>query len=236
MKKLRGLIRLVGPVFPDYEMENVHFRDTARSIADLRDAEVTSATLDRLVETHGEALSREAFADLGDELAGSRPEAPDLEPVAEALRLAQARIETWTLRETGWDAIADGLRKTYRRARRLRKAKGDEELHAWRKPIKYHWYHVRLLHGIWPEGMEAREAAADAMGNCLGLRQDLAVLDRRVQDSDLPKATRRVLRGLIGQRKVELEAEVRELAPRLIADKPKPLVDRWGELWQAWRS
>jgi CHAD domain-containing protein len=236
MKKLRGLIRLVRPAFPDYQVENAHFRDVARSLAGLRDAEVTAATLDGLIDTHEGALDPSAFTALRAEVTADRLSAPDLGPAVEALRIGRQRIELWTLHETGWDAVAGGLRKTYRRARRQQDAEGDEEFHAWRKPIKYHWYHVRLLREIQPAEMDAREEAGDAMGNHLGLLQDLAVLDGRVKRSDLPKEARRVLRGLIELRKSELADEVRVLAPRLLADKPKALVARWGELWEAWRG
>ena len=186
--------------------------------------------------THEGPLDSEAFADFRASLAADRAVPPDLAPVAEALRHTRERVDLWTLHETGWDAIAGGLKRTYRRARKGRKGRTDAELHAWRKRIKYHWYHVRLLREIWPDGMDARETAADAMGEQLGLHQDLVMLDRRVRESDLSKEARRVLRGLIGRRKEEAETKAREIAPQLLSDKPKALSSRWGEQWEAWRS
>ncbi|AMY67563.1 CHAD domain-containing protein [Frigidibacter mobilis] len=48
VKKIRGLIRLVRPNFPGYDLENAALRDAARGISGLRDAEVLRATLERI--------------------------------------------------------------------------------------------------------------------------------------------------------------------------------------------
>jgi CHAD domain-containing protein len=236
MKKLRGLIRLVRPAFPDYAAENAHFRDTAKSIAGLRDAAVMTATLDRLLETHKEPLDTDAFEAFREGLADQRGEAPDLGPVREALVRARGKVDLWTLREPGWDAIAGGLGKIYRQARDGADAEDDEALHAWRKPVKYHWYHTRLLEAMWPEEMTQRAEVVDEIGEFLGLHQDLAVLERALKDADVSRELRRVLGGLIGRRKAEMRDAARELAPRLFNEKPKALVARWGDLWTAWRG
>lgn len=233
-KKLRGLMRLVRPAFPDYGRENAALRDLARTLSGLRDATVTAATLEDLIEAHRPAVDAATFAAVRDEIAGEVPSAPDLAPVAATLAQVRERVALWTLHDTGWDALAGGLRRTYRDARRSRRGKGDEALHAWRKPVKYHWYHVRLLEGMWPDAMAAREATADALGEALGQHQDLVVLQARLAASSLPAAPARVLRGLIVVRKAELEAEARELAPRLLAEKPRALAERWGDMWDAW--
>lgn len=239
MKKLRGLIRLVRPVFPDYQMENAHFRDTARSISGLRDAQVLGETLDTLLERHDDALDTQAFAEFRARIAASARDGSgdiDLAPVREALERARDRATGWTLHDTGWDAVAGGLTRTYRRARKGRKAREDADLHDWRKRLKYHWYHVRLLRDIWPDEMEAREAAANDAGELMGQYQDLVVLEAEVERGPLSDEAARILRGLIEQRKAERLDATREIAARLLADKPKALVARWGELWKAWRG
>jgi CHAD domain-containing protein len=239
MKKMRGLIRLVRPAFPDYAIENQHFRDTARSISGLRDAQVLGQTLERLLERHKEALADDAFTEFRGRIdQGAREGSTDvdLEPAREALVRARERIDLWTLHETGWDAVAGGLEKTYRRARKRQKAKNEAEIHDWRKRLKYHWYHVRLLHHVWPEEMEAREATADQAGDFLGLYQDLVVLEAEIEKGPISEDAARVLCGLVKRRKAETLAEARGIAARLLADKPKALVRRWGGLWETWRA
>lgn len=53
------------------------------------------------------------------------------------LQSARARVATWTFHHTGFDAVAPGVRRTYRLGRRAyRAARADpstEHLHDWRK-------------------------------------------------------------------------------------------------------
>src|SRR3569623_648211 len=44
-KKLRGMLRLVRPAFPDFEVENGAIREAAKGLSHLRDAEVLHQTL-----------------------------------------------------------------------------------------------------------------------------------------------------------------------------------------------
>lgn len=236
MKRMRGLIRLVQPVFADFARENRFFRNTSRSIGDFRDAEVAVATLNSVTETTQGPLDRSDFAAFGKELTSAQPAPPDLSAVAEDLTKARVRCERWILSETSWDAVAGGLHRTYRRARDGRKARGVEAMHAWRKPIKYHWYHTQLLENIGPEDMKTHGAIADALGDNLGLRQDLTVLYDRAATSDMPKEARRTLFGAIDARTTEIEAEIKRLAPLLLGEKPKRLTERWGSMWGAWRE
>ena len=58
-KKLRGLLRLVRPVFPEFARENAAIRDAAALLSHLRDAEVLHQTVAELVEwRHDDALVR----------------------------------------------------------------------------------------------------------------------------------------------------------------------------------
>src|SRR5687768_16074016 len=52
MKKLRATLKLVRPVLGDetYRRENGRFRDAARALSDVRDAQVRAQTLDALAE------------------------------------------------------------------------------------------------------------------------------------------------------------------------------------------
>lgn len=236
MKRLRGLIRLVQPVFSDFGREDRFFRNTSRSIADFRDAEVALQTLNSLTKGSQGHLSPADFAAFADELASARPAPPDLAPIAETLGKARSRSERWILSETGWDTVAGGLHKTYRRARRGRKSRGFEALHAWRKPIKYHWFHTQLLEDLDAEGMKTHGAETDALGDNLGLRQDLSVLHDRAAISDMPKHARRALFAAIDTRTDELQAEIKRLTPLVLAEKPSTLVGQWGDMWKAWRK
>ena len=70
-KKLRGLLRLVRPAFPEFARENAAIRDAAALLSHLRDAEVLRQTVADL----GKAHDNEAVKRIGARLAvGNRPE------------------------------------------------------------------------------------------------------------------------------------------------------------------
>ncbi|MDP3895474.1 MAG: CHAD domain-containing protein, partial [Mesorhizobium sp.] len=60
-KKLRGLIRMVRPVFDGYAVENAAIRDAAAGLSGARDAEVMIATLDMLAIDAGDPDAFAAF-------------------------------------------------------------------------------------------------------------------------------------------------------------------------------
>jgi CHAD domain-containing protein len=246
-KKLRGLIRLVRPVFPDFDTVNATLRDGARRLAPLRDAEVRLATLrglaadlpgglpegveDRLV---AEVEALRAGADLPAELARL---AADLATLRHAAR-------SWRLQGRGWGALAPGLGTTWRRARRgLRQAqdalgRDAAPFHAWRTAVKHHWYQARLLTPLWPALMDPWIAQVDALGEGLGRHNDLDVLRAHLAALDDPALARLATEGPLAEAlEVRMRAEGEAalvLGARLLADRPQALVRRWGVWWHLW--
>ena len=157
-KEIRAAVRLVRPVLPTYKRENVHYRDAARRISDIRDAHAAIETFDDhlrpAVEARG-ALDDSTLADIRATLVDRR-ETMTAEQDLER-RLAQVRADLVEGRDRvpdlpiateGYDAVAGGLRKSYKRARnRMGEAYEEpefERFHEWRKRIKYHRYHTRI--------------------------------------------------------------------------------------------
>src|SRR5215470_15650400 len=61
-KKIRSVLRLVRPQFEDtYQFENAWFRDTAKGLAELRDAEAIIETYDGLLNKFSDQIDRRAF-------------------------------------------------------------------------------------------------------------------------------------------------------------------------------
>jgi len=249
-KKLRGLIRLVRPSFADYAAENAAFRDAAKELGDVRDSEAAVETYDKLLGCYGDQIEPSAFASIRERLAARRRKAGRDGRVDERLSafratmvIARRRAETWIIEDDGFAAVSGGLGKTYKRARKaMRRASDDPtaaKLHAWRKRVKYHWYHARLMREIWPEVVGAHRDAADALGELLGEHHDLAVLEATL--SEAPRAFGSpsdldVFVGLSGRRRGVLVAEAFALGPKLLAEKPGALRRRWDAYWRAWRS
>jgi CHAD domain-containing protein len=170
---------------------------------------------------------------------GSRLEMK-LERFRSDMLTALERIPCWRIDGEGFAAVEGGLRKTYRRARKgLALVSADptaENFHQWRKRVKYHWYHCRLLHCLWPEMLAVHIEAADNLSDILGDEHDLAVLQQRIAEevgSGYRDAAIQIIYQLIDQRRKQLQAETRIIGLRIFAEKPKKLTSRLGRYWHA---
>ncbi|MCB2076436.1 MAG: CHAD domain-containing protein [Novosphingobium sp.] len=249
-KKLRGLIRLVRPTLAAYPQENATFRDIARSISISRDASVLQDTVDHLGSHYRDESGREALELVRRHLARDSKQQAATEGVIgqladcrDLLLDACDRAEAWELALDGWDAIGQGLAKTYARARKAfveaRETGTAEAHHELRKRIKYHWFHTRVLHGLWPEMMAVRSNLARELSDLLGLHHDLAVFEMRVAaDRDAFGSTEvaDIAISLATRRSNELERTFVPRVARLLSQKPCDLHDQWHALWQSWRG
>jgi len=250
-KKLRALVRLVRESFDGYDDANRAFRDAARLVSDLRDAQVHVETIAALRDTRAPVLDDGVLAPIQrrleahrDELVGT-PEGAErrVEEVRAALLKAEAAVDDWALDDDGYDAVAGGLRKTYGRARaRMEDAYEDETVeafHQWRKRCKYHRYHVRLLQDFWPNPLRALREELHDLTDLLGDAHDRAELsdavDARFAEGEAVEA-RRALRAFLDQDRAELRARARVLGDKLFAEDADGFVARLGAIWSASRA
>ena len=96
------------------------------------------------------------------------------------LQDARTRVLGWRLDADGFAAIEKGVvadlpARAQGAGRQLRDPT-PERFHEWRKRVKYHWYHLRLLRELWPAPMKALAAEAKQLADLLGDDHDLAVL------------------------------------------------------------
>jgi len=244
-KKLRALVRLVGPGFDHADAENAAYRDTARLLSGSRDAAVRLGAFEKLV-THEQLdpaglawvrerleLDREATATHGGDTR------QHLDAARGRLLTARGRIAAWELDDTGFEALRDGLRRAYKRARlHLAVAAANptsEVLHTWRKRVKDHGYHCRLLRNVWREPMAARAAAAGMLGDRLGEEHDLALLAVHLRELGTDNAVCALLDAL-DLRRAALRREAFALGRRLFAEKPGAFTARIEAYWDVWRG
>lgn len=237
VKKLRGLLRLVRPVFPGAAAENAVLRDAGRGLSGLRDAAVQLATAELLAERLPEDRREELVAPFRAAAAhhDARAEEEMLPPFAAVMDALILRSEGWQLARDDWDAIEPGLATTWKAARRAMKAAranpDPDALHEWRKRVKDHWYQARLLKPIWPDLMEGHIHATDDLGEHLGLVNDLAVFRDRIEAAPLSPELRAEAHDLATLRHAELMEHIIPLGRRLLAGKADALTDRWGMWW-----
>jgi CHAD domain-containing protein len=247
-KRMRGLIRLVRPVFADYHTENTAFRDASRKLAHLRDTAVLIQTYDSLLEAYDDQVDRARFAPIRRRLtlqhkrsAGHADIGRRLDEFRQAMVDARGRVRHWRLSEDDFDALEPGIARSYRRARRAMAAASKEmsaeAVHEWRKQVKDHWYHTRLLTPMWRKQMKTAGVVARDLGELLGQYHDLDVFQARLAEAEMADAADlEVLTGLAKRRQEALADQAFKMGARLLAEPPKNLNRRWRSYWQTWHS
>jgi CHAD domain-containing protein len=248
LKKLRGLLRLARPALgTSYKLENVMLRDCGRRLAGARDADAMVECIKRLrkqydgdLDGKGKALQQavEAWRDeaLPDETAFEEKVAA----VVATLGKAVVRLEHWPLPDDDRQPLLGGLTKTYRRGRKAflkaYRKPGGARFHDWRKRVKYHWYHLRLLRDVWPEIMKARAKETKKLSDLLGDDHDLTVMRAMVTDERIAfreDDLQAVMLGMIEHDQADLRTKAHRLGDRLFAEKPKHLNARIDAYWSA---
>jgi len=247
-KKIRGLLRLFRDAFSaSYSEENIWFRDLARRLSAARDAEAMLESIDTLCEAFSGELGADAFATVRHAMIARRTEVQEdvelpqrVRETTKQLQDARTRVQGWRLDEDGFAAVEKGFSRTYRRARKALDASykdpTPERFHEWRKRVKYHWYHLRLLRELWPAPMKALAAEAKLLADLLGDDHDLAVLgETLVQEGDDLGDQEEIdaLAALAQRRQGQLRAQAQTLGWRLFAETPADYCRRLQACWQA---
>jgi CHAD domain-containing protein len=236
LKKLRALLRMARGELGEsrFARENACFRDAGRELAAARDNDVMLATLEALDIPAGPGweLRKAIQAHRGRNGDGSRHAAAA--GVVAMLHEARGRVDNWPLERDSFDALKDGLERTYRRGRRdfkaVRASPSVEGLHEWRKRVKELWYHHTLLRPLWPPVMEAVGDEAHELAERLGDDHDLAMLSAWVREH---AAADPEFFEAVERRRSELQAQAMSLGARLYADRPSAYVRRLRRLWKA---
>lgn len=246
-KKLRGLMRMVRPGFPGYATENAALRDAARGLSGLRDTGGRIETYDKLMAATG--TPAQDFAALRDWLVAGQAQAtaqPEMGAALDAfeatLRDMRARIPKWKIAGKEFAALRPGMLKTWDRARTAMKAfandPSDANVHEWRKRVKYHWYHCRMLAPLHPHKLKTRATQARDLSEMLGDHHDITVLrDRLLQATDLPvEAQRDDFLALAARRQDTLRQQALENGKILFGHPPKEDLKTWSKWWKDWRA
>lgn len=233
IKKLRGLLRLVRPHIESPEVFKAvdrTLRDTAKVLAEARDGDIVEMTLAEIAADAGKAAEAKNGA--------APPYPPEDNAVTEHQRAFAKVMESFaTLRNdiSGWrfgsngpPDLGAGYIDTYRESRRrMAKAlvkRSDAQLHRWRKLVKYHSYHTRLLANFGEEGLADRREESHALEAILGKHHDLTVLESHLDSAGQKKV------GGVGVNKLKrrlrrarqsIEQDAARRGKRLFSRKPR---------------
>lgn len=251
-KRIRAVLRLVRGPLPEeiYDAENVFFRDAGRVLSPLRDSAVHMETLDLLKETFEEQLSAEAFGTVRaalDEkhqavLQSVKSDPQTLAAIRASLADARQRVGGWPLPAAGFDLFAKGLKKIYKRGRKEKVTAWDqpsaENFHAWRKRVKYLWYHTTLLQPVWPALMDALEDELDLLSDLLGEEHDLAVLHETLAElapAAVDEKSAELLAALIARERNQRQQAAWPVGERIYQEKPGRFLQRLAGYWQVYQ-
>ena len=251
VKKIRSALRLVRHEIGDevWRRENDHYRDVARKLSSFRDAEILVEALDGLRERSA-PTAIERSDGIRKELDEENRSAHDDGSVERAMAAAaaelatgRARVDALPLDGDGWELIAPGLHRSYRRGRKRLRAVEEEasvtNLHELRKRVKDLWYQLRLIRDVDRAMLEPLADHTHGLSDHLGDDHDLALLREEVQrrrNAFARPVDQRHLLQEIDQRRGELQFAAISLAERIYADKPKRFTKRLERRWEAWRD
>ena len=245
VKKIRAIIRLVRPVLDKaYRSVDRDLSTVSRLLAPVADGRGIIETLDQLAHRYRRSLSKSAMAAAraGVRRNGARADREAqvrgvLKVAAGTLRTDRDRVRHWRLHEDGFRSVAPGLEESYRRARRMMIAAWSKpkptHFHTWRRYVKDHWFHVRLLEGRCGYHLVAYERRIEALDGVLGEYHNLVLLrEVLVADTSLSRdETAQCLRVVARyQRLLRRHAEI--LGARIYMERPRRFVRRVRSLWR----
>ena len=238
LKRARAHLRLLrGAVGkPAYARENAALRDAARPLGAVRDAKVMVETVDELLEHERNAARRALLAKIRALLEKARASALDeVQAAGDARRSTRAlgaawkraaRLRTPRKRKA---VLRDGVEAMYRRGRKaLAAAKSEcspENLHEWRKQVKYLGNAMDALRPAGADGFAKAIERAEAVADALGEHHDLVVLQDEIArvHSNLGGARTGLFQAL-AQRRRKLETQALKQGGSLYRKKPKAFV------------
>jgi len=250
-KKIRALLRIVRPGMEEiYKQENVNIRDACRLLAPLRDFDAMQNNLQSIIGKEKDKVAIEAMQKMSEALSRWIDEqCDDIDSQAlinEACGMFESslqRVGKWKVQSKAEKALYKGLKKTYKRGRSAMQKAYDEptgdNFHEWRKRVKYHRYHVRLLRHAWRPLLNPLRKELHVASNFLGEEHDLTVLMEHLEilsGDFLKKEDVEKCSACFENHRLMLRDNIHSLGLRLFSEKPKHMAGRLQDYYRIWSS
>ncbi len=219
IKKARAILRLVQEQLArdSFRRSNKQLRGVAQSISKLRDAQVVLETFDsisqdveirKLLEADKVALEQD---DLGETMHWAQ----------QKLDAQQQALDGLELEGNGLEPFESGVVEFYRQGRKAmahaRTHPTAVRLHDWRKRVKDHWYHMRLLPAAKTGALTSREVDLRRLETLLGDAHNLHVLRGVLK----PVTQAASLLPAVAAQEAELHAQAFVLGEQLYKMRPR---------------
>jgi len=218
IKKIRGLLSLLGP---GYKSQDRYFRDVGRLLSESRDNTVVLQVFDALT------AKQPVVSEIRDNLRRSFRQGPTEKnlsaDVAQLLRHAPPLVAE----NLQFESLLPAMDETYRQGRkawkRAHREHSAEALHNFRKQVKQHLYHLRLMEN---DAVAKRIDDLHALETWLGDHHNLTVLrDRLKADVETSHDRKRILPliALIDDESHALRNRALEAGEQLYGEKAMPI-------------
>jgi CHAD domain-containing protein len=235
IKKVRALLRLIQDgLGVTYRKDSARLRQAGQALSPVRDAAALITAFDRLVKR--KKIGKRDVAAVRCGLVERKTRVEEQLSLAEliagtARKLEQARRsgKRWKVERGGFRVIQDGLKKTFRRGRKVMctalKSVSREDLHEWRKRVKDHWYQVRLL-----AAETAYERRFKDLEDALGEYLNLGLLRRHGHGAP-PE-----LLEALAEEETELRQNALEIGRKVYREKPRAMARMLRKAWKQPRA
>jgi CHAD domain-containing protein len=229
LKRARATLRLMREVIdPDhFREEDATLRRVAQMLNDARDAEVMLRTFSRLRESIKDSDPQTDLEPLHKLLLQGRRRATSdelgvrLNDIRAMLAQSKERTRDWSV-ANDLGLLTQGMRRTYRKGRLCYRAASephtDEQLHAWRRQVKYCGYQLEAI-GQVGRKMTKRLRRCRKLADLLGSDHDLALLHKRVMDAPLDAGSALYLINAITRSRARLQRRAFAIGARLYRGK-----------------
>jgi len=191
-KKMRGLLRIIRPQLKDssvYNAQNQYFKETAKQFSAIRDKKMLDDTFKKIVVKYNldenryiqilksiESMIVQSEISVQNHFATYRAEYEN----------NKKNIKQYRLKKKNSKALDNGIKKGYKKAKKLKKkaysTQSDKDFHQWRKWVKYHWYHMRLIKKNEKCVLGPRVKMSGMLADILGGEHDLSVFKSFVEN------------------------------------------------------
>ena len=244
LKKARAALQIASGELgrARFKEQDHRFRDIARLISDVRDAEVRLQTVRQLQEitrrTSQQTFRKTEellFAELEHFMAAfagwQKQAAPQLDKLRE-------EIDAWPIENLDCKMLRRAVQRAYKSARDAldcAKAKPTpENFHEFRSEAKRLLYQLRLLRPINPVVIGALIDDLDSVAEVFGRSHDLYFLGERLRRDDGQAEETGELVAVIETSEVELQDRGVDLAERFFEERPRVFGHRLGTWLQQW--
>jgi CHAD domain-containing protein len=244
VKKIRAVLRLLQKKLgDDYRIHNRRLKAVAHQLSSLRDADATAETMKAIRDHYPRLVTTAVFAAVCGGLSSrKRGTVARLDPdhlllrVERELRRAAKSMPRLIRHEGRYAVVRAGVARGYRRARRAMAAvhanPEDTRFHTWRRRVKDHWYHMRLLEDFSAQA-KARARRLKRLETWLGDDHNLVLLRAAILSAPErfgDERTTALVLGCIAKYNTALRRRALKSGERTFASIPavfRQSVDRW---------